>query len=205
MAAADPPAPSDGFPSSVREMAELGAVFEVHWPRLVEIVRRRLDTSLGARTDPEEIVNAAFLDARRRWAAYRAEPKVSPFVWLYRLVTDRLIEEWRTATAQKRDLKRDVPWPDRPSVDLGLRLVSPDTSPTQAVVREEVVGLMRKALGLLRAADREVIQLRGYDNLSFTEIGELLGVEENTATVRYVRALRRLKDVWQRLTGESRP
>jgi hypothetical protein len=67
-------------------------------------------------------------------------------------------------------------------VDLGLRLVAADTSPTQAAVRAEVVARMRSALGLLRDADRAVIQLRGYDNLSFAETGELLGVGENTAT-----------------------
>ncbi|HEV3384052.1 MAG TPA: sigma-70 family RNA polymerase sigma factor [Gemmata sp.] len=204
MASTDAHEPSDGFPSSVFDLAELGTLVEAHWPRLVQIVRRRLDSSLGARLDAEEIVNAAFLDARRKWAAYRNDRKLSPFVWLYRIVNDRLIEEWRTATRQKRDMRQNEPWPDRPSIDLGLRLVAPDTSPTQAVVRNEEAALMKQALGLLRKPDREVVMLRGYDELSFLEIGELLGIEENTATVRYVRALRRLKETWQRLTGESR-
>jgi len=205
MALSNSPDASDGLPSSVLDMAELGALFEAHWPRLVEIVRRRLDSSLGVRLDAEEVVNTAFFDARRRWAAYKADPKVSPFVWLYRIANDRIIEEWRTATRQRRDIHRNVPWPDRPSVDLGLRLVADDTNPVQAALREELVDQMRKALALLREPDREVIMLRGYDNLSFAEIGELLGISENTATVRYVRALRRLKETWQGLTGESRP
>jgi RNA polymerase sigma-70 factor (ECF subfamily) len=205
MAHSNLPPASDGLPSSVFDMADLGALFEAHWPRLVAIVRRRLDSSLGVRLDAEEIVNTAFLDARRRWAAYKADPKVSPFVWLYRLANDRLIEEWRAATRQRRNLQRNVPWPDRPSIDLGLQLVAGDTSPSQAVLREELVERMRQALALLREPDREVILLRGYDNLSFFEIGELLGIRENAATVRYVRALRRLKDTWQHLTGESRP
>lgn len=199
------PAPPDGFPSSVFDLAELAALVEANWGRLVRIVRGRLDPALGLRLDAEDVVNAAFIDARRRWPAYRADRRVSPFTWLYRIVTDRLIEGWRTATRQKRDLGRDVPWPDNPSIDLGLRLVAADTSPTQAVVRREQAGLMRQALGLLRDSDREVVMLRGYDELSFGEIGELLGVTENTATIRYVRALRRLKDTWHRLTGESRP
>ena len=197
-----PPEPSDRFPSSVFDLAELGTVVEAHWSRLVQIVRRRLDSSLGL--EAEDVVNAAFLDARRRWSTYRADRRVSAFVWLYRIVKDRLTEEWRTATRQKRDVRQNVPWPDRPSIDLGLRLVAPGTSPTQAVVREEEAALMREALGLLREPDREVVMLRGYDELSFQEIGELLGVSENTATVRYVRALRRLREIWQRLTGESR-
>jgi RNA polymerase sigma-70 factor (ECF subfamily) len=204
MPSTESPDSSDGFPSSVLELAELGALFEAHWPRLVEIIRHRMDSSLGVRLDAEEIVNAAFLDARRRWTAYRADRKVSEFVWLYRIANDRLIEEWRTATRQRRDIRHNAPWPERPSVDLGLRLVAPNTSPTQAAVRGEEAELMRQSLALLREPDREVIMLRGYDDLSFREIGELLEVEENTATVRYVRALKRLKEMWTRLTGESR-
>ena len=204
MPSSEPSRPSDGFPSSVLDLAELGSLVEAHWPRLVQIVRRRLDSTLGRNLDAEEVVNAAFLDARRKWAAYRTDRKVAPFVWLYRIVNDRLIEEWRTATRQKRDIRQNVPWPERPSVDLGLRLMAPDTSPTQAAVRNEEALLMKQALEQLRAADREIVLLRGYDELSFQEIGELLDISENTATVRYVRALRRLKDLWKRLTGESR-
>lgn len=194
--------PSEGL-SSVLELAELGALFETHCPRLLAIVRRRIDPALGQRLDAEDVVNAAFLDARRRWPSYRAEPKTSPFVWLYRIVIGRFIEECRRA--RTGGVRVNVAWPERPSIDLGLRLVARDTSPTRAVAREEEAELMKKALELLREPDREVIMLRSYEELSFAEIGEVLGIEENTATVRYVRALRRLKDAWQRLTGESRP
>lgn len=197
--------PPDELPSSLLELAELRSLVEENWLRLVAIVRRRMDPALGVRVDPEEIVNAAFLDAQRRWSGYRVERKVSPFVWLYRLVNDRLIEEWRTATRQKRDLQRNVPWPERPSIDLGLRLVAGDTSPTQAVVKREQAEFMRQALQLLREADREVIMLRSYEEFSFREIGELLDLGENAATVRYVRALKKLKAAWTTLTGESRP
>lgn len=48
----------------VADLAELGALFEAHWVRLVAIARRRLDDRL-ATTDPEDVVNQAFLDARR--------------------------------------------------------------------------------------------------------------------------------------------
>ena len=185
-------------------MAELGSLFETHWNRLVAIVRRRVDPTLGVVLDAEEVVNAAFLDARRRWVTYRDERKVSPFVWLFRIVNDRVVEDWRTATRQKRNIRRNVPWPDRASVELGLRLLAPDTSPTQAAVRNEEAELILKALGQLREEDREIIMLRSYDDLSFAEIGELLETSENTATVRYVRAIRKLKEIWHKTTKESR-
>ena len=199
------PGTPDGFPGSVFDLAELGSLFDTHWPRLVAIVRRRLDNALAVRLDPEAVVNAAYLDAQRKWPAYKADRTPEPFVWLYRVVIDRLIEEWRTHTRGRRDIRREVPWPDQPSVDLGLRLQASQTSPTQAAIRAEEGETVRAALDRLKEPDREIIRLRGYDDLSFREIGDLLGVPENTATVRYVRALKRLKAEWQHLTGESRP
>lgn len=195
----------NGFPGSVFDLAELGALFETHWPRLTAIVHRRLDNALAVRLDPDEVVNAAYLDAQRKWMAYKANRTPPEFVWLYQIVIDRLIEEWRTATRGIRDIRRQVPWPEYPSIDLGLRLATEQTGPATAAIRAEEATLVRQALDRLKEPDRDVILLRGYDDLSFREIGDLLGVGENTATVRYVRALKKLKAEWQNLTGESRP
>lgn len=195
--------PDPKTPGSVFEMAELGALFDAHGRRLTAIVRRRLDAAAGGRMDPDGIVADAFADAARGWAAYRAARTPDPFVWLYRLAIDRLIDEWRKNVRPKRDMRRDVPWPSHPSVDFGLR--ADQTGVSEAAVRNEQAALLRAAIDRLKAADREVVLLRGYDDLSFREIGQLLGVGENTATVRYVRALKRLKQEWQHLTGESRP
>ena len=42
-------------------------------------------------------------------------------------------------------------------------------------------------------ADREVLWMRYYDSLSFKEVAEILRITEGAATLRHVRALRRLK------------
>lgn len=199
------PPPDPG--AELADLAELGDLFEKHRPRLVAVARGRLDDRLAAATGPEDVVSAAYLDASRKWPAYRAaDPRpVSEFVWLYQLVVDRVVETWRAATRGKRDVRRNAAWPERPSIDLGLRLVAGGPGPGTRVAKAEAAALMKQALAGLKAADREVIQLRAYEELDFGEIGELLGLAENAATARYVRALRRLKDAWQALTGESRP
>jgi RNA polymerase sigma-70 factor (ECF subfamily) len=122
---------------------------------------------------------------------------------LYRLALDRLVEAWRRETRGRRDLHRDLPWPEESSVVLGLGLVSPGTSPSEAVARRELGELMRQALGGLKDAYREVLWMRHSEQLSFAEIGQVLGVTENAATVRYTRALGRLRDCWRALHGEG--
>ena len=86
-------------------------------------------------------------------------------------------------------------------MQLGLSLIAPGTNPSAAAVRDEVCARVRQALDLLKGADREILWMRHFDQLSFGEAGAVLGISENAATVRYVRALRRLKDLWQKLYG----
>ncbi len=61
---------------------------------------------------------------------------------------------------------------------------------------------MTHTLGLLRPRDREILWMRHYDQLSHREVAEVLQIKESAATPRYVRALKRLKDLWQTLYGE---
>jgi RNA polymerase sigma-70 factor (ECF subfamily) len=188
-------------PSAVADLAELGWHFDECRPRLLAMLRRRIDPTLAVRLDAEDILTDVFVEACRRWAKFRAQPGLSAYAWLYGIARDRLIEAWRRETRGRRDLHRDLPWPEQSSVQLGLSLIDPGTNPAAAAERDEVRQRMRQALDLLKEADREILWMRHYDSLSFREVGAVLAVGENAATVRYVRALRRLKDLWQKLYG----
>lgn len=186
----------------VAELAALGQLWAEFLPRLRAMVERRLDPSLAVRLDADDVMSEAFLDAHRKWAQYRASPALTPYAWLFGIVRDRLFEAWRHAHRGCRDLHRDLPWPEESSILLGLNLVSSGTSPSAAAVRDELQQRMRGTLELLRTADREILWMRHSDQLSFAEIGAVLKLSENAATVRYVRALRRLKELWEQLYGE---
>jgi RNA polymerase sigma-70 factor (ECF subfamily) len=185
--------------SSVTDLALLGQLFDEHRGRLLAMLRRRLDPALAARIDADDILSDAFLQARRRWKGFRERPERKPYPWLYRIALDCLIEAWRRETRDRRDPRGELPWPDASSVQVGLGLVHPGTSPTQAAAREELRQRMKQVLELLPAKDRDLLRMRHEDGLSHAETGEVLGISENAATVRYVRALQRLKDLWQHL------
>jgi RNA polymerase sigma-70 factor (ECF subfamily) len=191
--------PSD--PLSVTDLALLGQLFEEHRDRLLAMLRRRIDPALAGRVDAEGVLAEAFLDAARRWRWFRGQSQLSGYAWLYRVARDRLIETWRRETRGRRDVRREMPWPEESSVVLGLQLVATGTSPSEAVARGELRERMRQAVGLLRDSYREVLWMRNYEGLSFAEIGQVLGVSKNNATVRYVRALKRLKECWDGLPG----
>ena len=190
---------NDQEPSSLADMAALGKLLEEYRPRLLAILRRRIDPGLAARIDPEDVCSETFLAARRRWATFNPQ---APYPWLYRVALDCLIEAWRRETRTRRDLHRDLPWPEGSSLQLGLSLVQPGTTPGAALSREELRERMGQTLRLLKDSDKQTLWMRHYDGLSFKDMASVLGVTENAATVRYMRALRRLKDLWLKLNPE---
>ena len=49
--------------------------------------------------------------------------------------------------------------------------------------------------------DREIIVLRHFEELSNAKVAQVLGIKPAAAVNRYVRALKRLKDVFQGMPG----
>jgi RNA polymerase sigma factor (sigma-70 family) len=134
--------------------------------------------------------------ARSKWDRYCQERKLTPYAWLYRIALDCLFEAWRRETRACRDQRRDMPWPEQTSIQLGLGLRAGGTSPSEAAVREELRERVRAVMASLSNQDQEVLWMRHYDQLSFKEIGMVLEISENAGTVRYARALRRLREQW---------
>ena len=61
-----------------------------------------------------------------------------------------------------------------------------------AAIRREEAALLRRAMAELKPRDYEIITMRVFDDLTFPEIGKILGEPENTVTQRYHRALHKL-------------
>ena len=142
----------------------------------------------------------------RKWARFCEQPKeMTPYAWLYQIARDCLIEAWRHETRGRRDHRRDMPWPEHSSVQLGLGLVTSGTSPSDAVTRKEISERIRTIMQGLPTRDQEILSMRHDDHLSFPEAAQVLGITENGANVRYARALRRLKDRWLRTERRLEP
>ncbi|MDG1898096.1 MAG: sigma-70 family RNA polymerase sigma factor, partial [Fuerstiella sp.] len=75
------------------------------------------------------------------------------------------------------------------------------TSPTQAALREELSGQLKAALASMNEIDREVLALRHFEQLSNRETAQILGISDQAASDRYMRALGRLKGVLSALPG----
>jgi RNA polymerase sigma-70 factor (ECF subfamily) len=80
-------------------------------------------------------------------------------------------------------------------------LLGQHTSPTQAAARAERLLRLQEALNALEPIDREVLALRHFEELSRSETAQMLGIREEAAAKRYIRALKRLKEILAQMPG----
>jgi RNA polymerase sigma-70 factor, ECF subfamily len=183
------------------EERALGELFGTHRERLRRMVQLRLDRRLQGRIDPSDVIQEAFVDASRRLDEYAADPKMPPFLWLRFLTAQRLTTLHRIHLGVKgRDAGREVslhsgPLPAADSRSLAAQLLGRLTTPSRAVIRAEIQIKMQDALNAMDPIDREILALRHFEELSNNEAAAVLGLHKAAASNRYVRALRRLKEI----------
>jgi RNA polymerase sigma-70 factor (ECF subfamily) len=186
--------------------AALGELFMLHRDRLWRMLYVRLDSRLASRVSPDDVLQETFLDLARRIVEYLAAPAVPFYVWLRFIAVQRMqMVQRQHLGAQKRDVAQEVSLaggaPPASAVSMARRLVSDLTSPSQAAIRRELQERLRAALDEMDALDREVLALRHFEELSNTEVAEVLGISKDAASKRHVRALKRLRDILGELSG----
>lgn len=194
----------------------LAEAFAAHTPRLERAVVFRLDPRLKSRVDANDVLQEAYLQASTRLAHFASQREsdaqqgrapLGPFLWLRLIVNQTLIDVHRRHLgAQQRDAGREVNWRKAgagtaTSVSLANCLLGHLTSPSQAAMREELSEKLRDAVGTMSELDQEVIALRHFEQLNNGEVAQALGIEVKAASIRYVRAIKRLKQVLDSVPG----
>ena len=180
----------------------LATLFDGYRARLRPMIRLRLDRRLAGRVDSSDVLQEAYLDVRRRIAEYARDPAAMPFhLWLRLVTGQRLTDIHRyhlgtqmRGAGQEISLQRG-PFPQADSVSLAAKLLGKLTSASRAAIRAEQKLRVQEALNSMDPIDREVLALRHFEHLSNDETALVLGLTKAAASNRYVRALKRLKEI----------
>jgi RNA polymerase sigma-70 factor (ECF subfamily) len=170
-----------------------------HRDRLRRMIAVHLDRRIAARIDPSDVVQEALMEAAQKLSHYLEERPLPFYPWLRRLAWDHLIRLHQHHLAARkrsalREEKQGFALPDESVLELAQRLVSPESSPSRHLLREELRDRMRAGLDQLAESDREILVLRYLEQLSMSEIAAVLGLQEGAVKMRHTRALRRLCD-----------
>jgi len=207
----DDGSPVNGLTDRARQgdKEALAELFSMYRGKLRRMVQVRLDRRLQARTDPSDVLQEAYLDAVGRLRHFTENPSMPAFLWFRLLVGQRLIDLHREHLGyQKRRADREISMnqalsPYASSVVFAANLTGHLTSPSQKVGREELLAQVEDALERMGPMDREIITLRHFEELGNQEAAEILGIGKTAASNRYVRALKRLKELLSEIPGMS--
>ena len=154
-------------------------IYRKYYTKIFTYIDRRIQNKDLA----SDITSQVFIQAIQRIHSY--EDKGYSFgSWLFRIAHNTLCQEFR-------DVKRSK------VIDLEINQLVLVEGLDESSEKEERLRILEIALKKMKRKYLEILELRYFDNLTFCEIGLHLGISENTAKVRYFRALDKLKEVYK--------
>src|ERR1043165_1954490 len=172
-----------------------------HREPIRRMIDLRLDPAIAQRLDASDVVQDVLIEANRRLKDYLKSPSMPFHLWLRHLAKDHIIDAHRRHhRAQKRGVDREQPmhrpaWSDRSSLDLAAQLLDQDLTPASAAIQQELQRRLQDAIEKLDEDDRDVILMRHYEMLPNQEVAAALEITEGAASMRYLRAVRKLRDL----------
>lgn len=163
---------------------------------------------MGNHADASDMAQEAIIQAFRKIGTFRGESGFG--TWLYRIVTNRCLDELRRRRRRGEQLVPVGSWEPsgeggdrRPGIDeWGASQGRDDglqdghaAGPEEAYERLEMQEVIRRALERLSEDHRTVIVLREIQGLSYEEIAEAMECSIGTVKSRLSRAREALRDV----------
>ena len=142
------------------------------YQQYAQIVFHFLYKKCGNPALAEDLMQETFLKALERLDSYDGSCKLS--TWLCQIAKHLLYQHWEKAQRMRFE-------------ELDEALESPADTAGQAMARVELAEVWDR-LQSLPEISRRAVELRVLGDLSFREIGELLGKSENWARVTFYRA-----------------
>jgi RNA polymerase sigma-70 factor (ECF subfamily) len=151
---------------------------------------------LGREDDARDATQETFIAAFRNLGGFRGDAKVSS--WLHRIAVNQCITRRRRAKVRgETSLEADVE-------ENGAQFASPlsDSPALSAEERERGVAV-RRAVNSLPPELRSVVVMKEFEDLTFQEIADTLGVPLSTVKSRLYTALKQLRMRLEKFDAEA--
>lgn len=173
------------------DVGALEQLVEASLPWLRQYTEKRLGGFLRGRADANDYLHDALLDFLRDGPRFVVGDERQFRGLLVRVIENTLRDKNDWFRAKRRNLGQAAVQATDSVLDL-QRGGSRPTTPSGHVAREEGRAWVRLALELLEPEDRKIILGRDYEQRSFVEIGEELGITAAAVRMRWTRAIGRL-------------
>jgi RNA polymerase sigma-70 factor (ECF subfamily) len=177
----------------------INQLLDTHRDAVRRMIDLRMDQVIKRRVDASDVVQEVMIEASRRLKDYLENPVMPFHLWLRQMAKDRLIDAYRRHRgAARRSMDREQPLVtaagDESSMDLMGQLRDAQLTPAAAATWQELQSRFREACEQLESLDQEVIFLRHFEHLSNGEAATVMQLSPQAASMRYLRAMRRLRE-----------
>ena len=131
----------------------------------------------GRRAVAEEIVQEVFLQLHKRWGQVDA-----PRAWLFRSVRNKAFNYLRDNKKEQLSGDQDESPPEG----------ADEVSPEEMLLRMEAIGVLRLSLESLNETDRQIVTLKYYQGLKYSQISEQTGLTVSNVGYRLHHILKLL-------------
>ncbi len=146
---------------------------------------------MGNRDDAMDVAQEALLRFFKTLHRFDCRRPVRP--WLFQIVRNRVVDLYRRNRVRRHD-SLDATDPEGHAA---IELIDTTVDPERDAARSELRVRILQALSELSSIQREILVLRDYQDLSYAEIAETLGIPIGTVMSRLHGARKRLRRTLQ--------
>lgn len=162
-----------------------GLLVEAYQDRVYNLALRMC----GNADDAFDLAQEAFFRAWRGLSGFQFESAFS--TWLFRLSSNVCLDWLR---AKRRRPTVSLTTVDDEDEEVQMELPDPGKSPEELLLASEDRKALARAMNELPVEYRQILTLRAIDDLSYTEIAEILKLREGTVKSRLSRARAALRN-----------
>ncbi len=144
---------------------------------------------VGNSEDARDLSQESYMAAHNARASFDTDRPFFP--WFYRILKNRCLN-----FIEKRSRRGEI------SLDVLVERRDRGSAPDDVVIRKERIEALWKALFALSPEHREIVMLRSFQELSYKEISNILGISEGTVMSRLFYARKALCEALEK-SGEK--
>ena len=172
---------------------ELSRLLEINRDNLRSLISRRIQGRLAARFDASDIIQETFIRASKQLQSYLKSPQIHPVVWIRILCKQLLTESIRKHLRTRRS-------PSFETHNVGDQLIVERIADSihsvrETIARQELLENVYRTLNTLDQTDREIIEMRHTEAMTFPEIARALDMNPETVKKRYYRGLDKFRRI----------
>ena len=142
---------------------------------------------LGSTEEARDATQETFMSAFRNLRGFRGEAKVSS--WLHRIAVNQCITRQRRARVRAETGIED----EQEAAGERFLATPAEASPARSAEGRERTQAVRRAVAALPPELRDVVVMKEFEELTFQEIADALGIPLSTVKSRLYTALRQLR------------